>query len=382
MHARPSWWAGAALAVLLWAVAVAFFVAQGTRWDAAWLDVNVYRDAAAGLLAGDNVYVERYGPAAGGLPFTYPPFALVLFVPLALASEPVATAALFALNVAAVSLVLHWCAAYAFGRGRVPLWAPVATGAVVAVLVEPVRTTIGLGQINLILLVLILGFDAVGQRHNGIGAGIGAAIKVTPALLVVAQLVRGDWRAFGRGVAAFVVCTLVGALVTWEGSRSFFGGLLWESDRPGSLAYVGNQSLRGLAERLVPAAAPLAWIVSVLLVLGVAAVAVRRHRSDPWASLTAAAVAGLLVSPISWNHHWVWFLPAAAVAVKLRDRSVPLLVITAAWGISTLMAYRDAFEFVAALSAYVLIATAWLVALAVTTPASEPTFVDVTPAAD
>lgn len=365
---------------MLWAAALGFFLVTATVWDAAWLDISVYRDAAAGFLAGDDVYAERYGDAAGGLPFTYPPFALVVFVPLTWVAAPVAVAAMFLLNGTALCLVLHWCATYAVGHGRLPFWASVAAAAPIAVFVEPVRTTIGFGQINVLLLALILGFDAVGQRWRGIGAGIGAAIKVTPALLVAAQLVRGDWRAFGRGLLAFLACSAIGGLMAWQATRSFFSGLLWQSNRPGDLAYDGNQSLRGLWERWAPNMAPSLWIVSVLLVLAFGAVAVRRHRDDAWASLTAAAVTGLLVSPVSWSHHWVWVLPASAVAIKLRDRAVPLLVITAAWVVSTLLLQQfGQFSVLATVSAYVIIGTAWLIALALAMPASRPTFREVAP---
>jgi alpha-1,2-mannosyltransferase len=121
--------------------------------------------------------------------------------------------------------------------------------------------------------------------------------------------------------------------------------------------------------------------VSAALMVVLGALAVRRHRADPWAALTAAAVTGLLVSPVSWSHHWVWLLPAAAVAVKLRDRTRWLLVITALWVIAALLLYQFGhLAVVGSVSAYVVLAVAWLAALAVATPASEPTFVEVTPA--
>lgn len=355
-------------AIGCWAAALAFFWWQSGIWASASLDVGIYREAAAELLAGGDVYDGSYG--ATGLPFTYPPFGLLLLVPLAVIPQAAAGAVMFAGSAAALVGCLRLAGQYAWPGRFLPWWAATVAAAFVAVVVEPVRVTLGLGQINLLILVVILALDAgARQRVRGIGAGVGAAVKVTPALLVAAQLGRGDLRAFLRGVAAFAACTLVAALVLPAATGRYFTGLLWESDRPGTLAYAGNQSLRGMVERIVPGSTA-AWLITVVAVLALAAVGVHRHRSDPWLALTVAAVAGLLISPVSWSHHWVWVLPVAAVSARYWRRRPWLawsgVVLVAATSLLTGPAVGLDYSWLAALwapageNAYVLAALVWL----------------------
>jgi alpha-1,2-mannosyltransferase len=314
------------VALLLCLAGCAFFIAQSRSWNASGLDVGIYRDAARAFAHGQDVYAGRYGSDGGGLPFTYPPFALLVLLPLAALSSRAAEVAMFAASACALTACVRWSQRYALGDRMIPWWSTVALAGAASYFVEPVRTTLGLGQINLILLVLVLGLDARARRGAGAGAGLAAAVKVTPALLVIAQAVRGDVRAFMRGVVAFAAGTGVAAVLAPSATWHFFSSLMWDPARTGGVAYIGNQSLRGVWERLVPSHSVSLWAVSSLVVLGVAAWGVRRHRCDPWFSLTIAAVAGLLVSPISWTHHWVWVLPVVAIGIRHRRERRALTV--------------------------------------------------------
>jgi alpha-1,2-mannosyltransferase len=306
-----------AVALTVWAAW--FFVHQAQSWDVAGLDGRVYRLAARAFLDGTDVYSVRFGTE--GLPFTYPPFALLVFVPLALVPADAAALVMFVVSAACLLAVVRWCQDHATGGRSGSWWLTVALAAASSVVVEPNRTTLGLGQVNLLLLALVLGVDARGGRWAGAGAGLATAVKVTPGLLVVAQAVRGDRRAFVRGVLAFLAATGLAAVLTPAATRRYFTSLLWDSARPGALDYLQNQSLRGVLERHLPAHAAAAWLACSLLVLALGAYAVRRHRHDPFHALVIAAVTGLLVSPISWSHHWVWVLPCAAVGARAGWRT-------------------------------------------------------------
>lgn len=311
--------AGPVLAVALCAWAAYFFIAQTHTWSVAFLDSGIYREAAKAFLAGADVYSGKFGPP--GLPFTYPPFALLVFVPLALLPSALASVLAFGLSAVALVACVRWSQDYATGGRAGSWWLTVAISAGASVLVEPVRTTLGLGQVNLLLLALVLGVDARGGSRTGWGAGIASAVKVTPALLVVAQAVRGEMRAFWRGVAAFALATGLAAIVAPAATRHYFTALLWDSTRPGNLHYIGNQSLRGAWERHLTGAASVGWAVTSAAVLLAGAWCVRRHRHDPWYSLTLAGVVALLVSPVSWSHHWVWVIPCLAVGARRGWRS-------------------------------------------------------------
>jgi len=310
---------GLVLAVMLCVWSAYFFIAQTRTWPVAFLDSSIYREAAKAFLAGSDVYSGKFGPP--GLPFTYPPFALVVFVPLALLPSVLASVLAFGLSVAALLACVRWSQDYATSGRAGSWWLTVALAACASVLVEPVRTTLGLGQVNLLLLALVLGLDARGGSRTGWGAGIASAVKITPALLVVAQAVRGEMRAFWRGVGAFALATGLAAIVAPAATRHYFTSLLWDSTRPGNLRYIGNQSLRGAWERHLPGAASIGWTVTSAAVLLAGAWCVRRHRQDPWFSLTLAGVVALLVSPVSWSHHWVWVIPCLAVGARLGWRS-------------------------------------------------------------
>jgi alpha-1,2-mannosyltransferase len=366
---RPLRWTVAVLAVVLTVVSASWFVRQAHEWPVAGLDGRVYRDAARAFLDREDVYSGRFQ----GLPFTYPPFALLVFVPLALVPENAATLLMFTASSAALVAVVRWCQDYAT-RGRAGTWwLTVALAAPVAVAVEPVRTTLSLGQVNVLLLALVLGLDARATRWSGVGAGLATAIKIAPGLLVAAQAVRSDWRAFGRGVLAFAIATALAAALAPAATRTYFTSLLWDSSRPGGLDYLQNQSLRGVLARHLPDHGSIGWLLGAGLVLALGAWVVRHHRRDPFYALTAAALTGLLVSPVSWSHHWVWVLPIVAVGVRSGLRS-PVAWTSLALLASTvveLLFWTTGDAPLVSQDMYVVLGLAWLVAAAVTVPSPE-----------
>jgi len=188
-------------------------------------------------------------------------------------------------------------------------------------LLEPVYHTLLQGQINLILLALVLAdvWRASRDRPAGIGVGIAAAIKLTPAIFVLLFLLARRGRAALTAVGTFLACGLVGYLVAPGASRLYWTHVFFETNRIDA-PYVGNQSPYGAAIRIFGGVAHVGhWYLLVSAAIGVAGLAtaaVFARRGD-W--LTAAAVTGvtsLLVSPVSWTHHWVWILPALVVLAR------------------------------------------------------------------
>jgi hypothetical protein len=52
--------------------------------------------------------------------------------------------------------------------------------------------------------------------------------------------------------------------------------------------------------------------------------------------MISAAFAGLLISPISWTHHWVWVLLIPPMIVGQRGREVPRAARIGLWGVVAL----------------------------------------------
>jgi len=168
------------------------------------------------------------------------------------------------------------------------------------------------GQINLLLVAAITA-DCLLRRTpwpRGALIGLAAAIKLTPAAFVLFFVARRQWRPVLVSVLSFVAAGLLGLLLAPRDTRDYWFGVLLEPARVGGFEFASNQSLRGLLHRLglQPAVETVTWLglsaaVVVLAILGVAAL---HRRGDDLAALLVTAAAALLVSPVSWSHHWVW----------------------------------------------------------------------------
>lgn len=296
------------------------------RFPAYRVDLDVYRLGSAALLHGQALY-GTLPPTGDGqlLLFTYPPFAAIVLAPLALLPYWAACLALTLLTLGLLAVVLRTV------LGTPYAW-PLLVGAEV---LEPVLRTVYAGQIDLLLLTLVvLDVLVVAPRWpRGLLIGLAAAIKLTPAIFLLYFLLRRDGRAALTAVLTFAAATAAGFLLAGADSVRYWTGALWDTGRVGEPTYAGNQSLLGLLARAgVPADARTAWwlpLVAVVLVL--TALGMRRALAagETTVALGLNAVGGLLVSPISWTHHWVWavvvLLGWAGLARRTRRRGFAVL---------------------------------------------------------
>lgn len=307
---------GRLLLVLSFATAVTVFTATVPLLRD-WFDLRVYHGAVdTWIHHGGRLYDYRVPGTAYG--FTYPPFAAVAMLPMALLGLRAAIAMGLLLNLAALAVVVRLLSGRAWRRYG---WYGCALGACTLALFEPLRDTFSFGQVNLLLLALVLvdaWLLATGrERRAGIGIGLAAAVKLTPALFIGLLLVARRWRAAAVATVVALAATGFAALVAPDASRFYWTDAMWDTTRVGRLDYVSNQSLQGILARLgEPDRA--VWAVAVLLTLCVWAVRARRAAAaGNWAA--AFALTGLtacLVSPITWVHHLVWLLPSFAVLVR------------------------------------------------------------------
>jgi hypothetical protein len=295
---------------------VAAVVAFAATYNA--LDFRIYMWGGHAVLHDDRLYLTL----AYGHWFTYSPFAAIVFVPIA--ALPLAVARVGWDLVSVVALAYSCTLILKLAGGR-PSRIMVAGLVAAAIALDPVYQTLFLGQINLILLALILtDVWRVSQgRDAGIGVGIAAAIKLTPAIFIVFFLLAGRTRAALIAAGTFIGCGLIGFAVAPRASKLYWEHLSHDTKRVGA-PYISNQSPYGTAIRIAEGQGHIgAWWIIIpvaFAVIGLTAAAVLARRQD-WLGATAVTGAtGLLVSPISWAHHWVWILPALVLLVRSGHR--------------------------------------------------------------
>jgi alpha-1,2-mannosyltransferase len=322
--------------MLAGAVALAVYLLPALRDPAAhwplW-DVRVYawggRQAAAGGGA-------LYAPGAR-FSFTYPPFAAVLFAAFAGAPAGVLKIVLTAASLAALAVL---CGQALAAAGVRPRPETVFAVSALALLTRPVAYTLHLGEINLILAALI-GADLLrgkdGAWWQGIGTGLAAGIKLTPLIFVAYLVLTRRTRAAATACAAFALTVAAGFAWLPGWSRAYWlGGLFYDQRRVGDPANPSDQSLSGAVARLAGTGDPprVWWLVAVLAAgLAGLAVAVWAHyRGYRLAGFLCCAFTGLLVSPFSWTHHWVWVVPLLTwLAVTAWRRRSATWWVAAAW---------------------------------------------------
>jgi alpha-1,2-mannosyltransferase len=331
----------ALLVMLNLAAAAIYFVhlGHGGGLGGYRLDLDVYRTGAKVLLHGGDLYGRL--PRIGGgqeLPFTYPPFAALAFIPLALAGFGTASWLLTAVTIASVAVTL-WCFAASTAAetgARMRRLLPWALPA--ALLLEPVRSTLTYGQINALLMALV-SVDCLTRSPRwprGIGVGIAAALKLTPGVFLLFFLLRRDLRGAARAGLSFALCTSAGFAIAPHDSLHYWTQIAYQPARVGGIAYASNQSILGTLARLglTNPGRTWLWLALALLVVALAVTGMRRafKTGQVTRALLLNAAAGLLISPISWSHHWVWAVPALLTylaATSSHRRRPPAVVVLA-----------------------------------------------------
>lgn len=290
-------------------------------WDFGWpnglnvVDLHVYVEGSATLLHHrlyDFTYTRNTPDFA--LPFTYPPFAALVFFPLHYLPFDLVAVVWLLGTVAALYAVIRICMDLIGINAHAPAWRNVAVfWTVLGMWTEPVRTTIDFGQVNVFLMLVCL--LAVRTRRwwwSGLLIGFAAGVKLVPAFTGLYFLARRRWAAAaGSGVMFLLTVGLSFLLIGTEANR-YFGTLIGDASRIGPVGSVWNQSLRGALSRIAGydvKSGPV-WLIGIVAILVLAVLAWRvLERDDRLGTLIIVQLFGLMASPISWMHHWVWVLP-------------------------------------------------------------------------
>ncbi|ATL28655.1 glycosyltransferase 87 family protein [Streptomyces formicae] len=320
MTARTATFRSPTAAALLLGLSLAALAALCVVQRVPMADTLVYRAEGAAVADGRDLY--GFTVTEWQLPATYPPFAAILFVPTTWLPLGALKAVFLAGNVALLALLVRLSCTLVGLPVRVPL---LCAATAVGLWLEPVFQTVLFGQINLALACLVL-WDLTrrpGTLGKGFALGVAAGIKLTPAVFIAYYLLTGRVREGLTALASLAGTVAFGALALPGATVDFFTRRVFETGRVGKAWIVDNQSLQGLVARVLHEAEPgAAWAVPAALVgVGGLWLAARVHAGTPGSAPSSAravlvtALTALLVSPISWSHHWVWCVPLLALLV-------------------------------------------------------------------
>jgi alpha-1,2-mannosyltransferase len=309
------------------------------------IDIDVYRMGGQAWLDGRPLYADgqMFHTRIGlDLPFTYPPLAAVAFSPFAWLSLNTASVAitLTTLALLIVSTVIVLTALDVWPQTAVTSepawlrrsWLAAAIVAPAIIYLEPIRSNFDFGQINVVLMTLVIA-DCMPRKTpwpRGVLLGVAIALKLTPAVFLLYFLLRRDTRALLFAAGSAAVATLAGFVLAWRDSVQYWTETVRNTDRIGTATLNTNQNIAGALARLGLSDNTrfVLWVIACFAVLGLTVWAVRRAlRADqPALALICVAMFGLVVSPVSWSHHWVWVLPTmlVVIAVAVRQRNVAL----------------------------------------------------------
>lgn len=311
------------------AIAVAFLALAATKLidfsgsPRYFLDADVYVVGGQRVLDGLPLYDGTFPTTIDvWLPFTYPPIAAVLFAPLALMPLQLVFILVAAVTIGGLWWVLREVVVKLGGMHPADAgWLALALTAAL-LWFGPVHTTISFGQVNVMLMMLVaIDVLVVPPKYRGLLTGAAIAVKLTPAVLGLWFLLRLDWAGIARIAASAGGLTLIGHLILPEDSTQYWLDTLVNTGRIGGPMYASNQSIDAELWRLglhTDDGGGGLWLALVVVALAVTVAVMLRLLRDGHAFLAVCANAlfGLLASPVSWSHHWVW-VPVLLIAVAM-----------------------------------------------------------------
>jgi len=269
------------------------------------------------------------------LKFTYTPWAAIVFAVVSFVPWSVLPALSVVVNIAAM-VAICWVVLGAlgytgfgytgfgytgFGYTGLDRLGAALLGAGAVFWTEPLLRTLYLGQINLVLTALIV-WDLLQpgtRRGKGAATGLAAGIKLVPLIFIPYLVLTRRFRAAMVATAAFAATVGVGfVILPADSARWWLDGLFLDDRRTGFPGWGGNQSLRGLIIRLAGSvnAGLLPWLAAAAVTgaAGLLVAAILDKKGHPVGGVLMTALTGLLVSPVSWDHHWVWVAPGLVMA--------------------------------------------------------------------
>jgi len=351
------------------------------RYGLAGLAVD--RAAVRGWLHGDGLYAYRSPVSRLGT--AQPPPAAVALIAADLLPLTLSGWLLGLAGVAALALALTALAGPVARQHGKPRWPAVLIACGLALLSEPVRTTIGCGRLDLLLFGLVTA-DVVALRRSGrarsrddwwpgcppsparsgrlpargpdawwpgrppcpaprgrlpadvlrrgwaqgawagVGTGVATALAVSPVLFIAYLALTRRWRAALTALGTAATLTVAAHLVAPPAAADWFGTVLLQVDRSGPVGTPVNQSLAGVLARLyhsetIPV---LIWLsfAGLLIAVGLTRARSAHADGDEIAAFTLVGLTSAAVGPVTHLHELIWVLPAVLILVDVAARRV------------------------------------------------------------
>jgi len=344
---------------------VGLFLVQALPYFWAWqYDSPSYYTAAWALRHGADIYdedaflsaaAEIFGKSRVVYPFIYPPFFAQLCLPLTYLPPPT-----FFFVIMAGNLVLLFLCLYLTARllrlGASPNRLPLVFLFSLLLFNQPLMATLYLGQINFLVLALILGYLLLRRSGRTVPAAVclaaAVSVKVFPVLFVLPLPLYRKGRqlvaVLAAGAGLLAASILVSGTAPW---RSFFRSTLsifFTHADTVSVRYLSD-SVRNLSLKSFLSQAAVAWgfpkaLVVPLFVLIIAAafglVYLLRRRirldRDPGLEGSVFLILTLILAPIGWSQHYaIMILPMAYVFARIieerRASALPLFLTLSAF---------------------------------------------------
>jgi len=270
------------------------------------MDLRVYVEAGHALTQGGDIINLRF--TESNLAFIYPMFAALIAVPLSYVPYKLMQLVWTLGSVLLIRTVLR--------RFGVPAGVLVGiVGVVIVLLCQPVRATLGYGQVNVMVMALVLLDLLPGKRIGPRGAltGLAAGIKLTPGLFILYLAALRRWRDAAWALGVFLSTSLIGLIVLPGETVAFWRTLIAGNTRTGAAYYLGNQSVLGGMVRLFgdgDSVHAVATVIGGLTALAAVWAAARwSRRGEELFALGLVGLGTVMASPLSWTHHFVWVVP-------------------------------------------------------------------------
>ncbi|AIG64264.1 membrane protein [Corynebacterium atypicum] len=297
------------------------------------IDMIIYREGVQAFFSGREVYGEPMMAGDIALPFIYPPFGAVALAPLAPAaiSHAIAGDVMIAIS-GGLMLACLYVVLRAVIRERDRPWLLPLTAAAwpAAMSIEPVVLNDDFAQINVVIMALVV-FDLVPRKRvlpQGWLIGLAIAIKISPAAMLLYFLIQRRLAPILVAAGSALAATGLAAAIRWDQTKEFFLSVLVDMGSDSNFGvdstYTSNSSLKGMVMRFSPTrdwlennglTVNIIWAVLALATILVGAWVMVRliARGAPTQAWLVNALIMLLISPISWSHHWVWLALLFAV---------------------------------------------------------------------